>query len=330
MTSQLSPGARQRDLGLAERDLVVEGYDVVAKDVVLLTLVDQDGLPLPEWEPGAHIDLVLTPEVTRQYSLCGNPEDRQHWQVAVLREPESRGGSDYVHDSLHVTSRVRARGPRNNFHLVESPRYLFIAGGIGITPIVPMLRAAESAGAEWTLLYGGRSRASMAFTDELRAAGDASVRGRVELCPQDEVGLLDLASYLGSVDSSTRVYCCGPEPLLQAVEFRCAEERVESLHLERFRVLDAGPGESFAIELRRTGRTLTVGANQRILDVLEAEGIEVISSCGEGTCGTCVLGVLEGIPDHRDSVLTESERAAGREILPCISRSLSPLLVLDV
>jgi ferredoxin-NADP reductase len=316
---------------LPERELLVRGYEIIAKDVVLLTLADNSGLPLPEWEPGAHVELILNSGITRQYSLCSDPEDRLNWQIAVLREPASRGGSEYIHEKLLAGSRVRVRGPRNNFPLVQADRYLFIAGGIGITPIVPMVDAARAAGAEWTLLYGGRSRETMAFTGRLASAASASFGGRVDLRPEDETGLLDLASYIAELEPGTHVYCCGPEPLLKAIEETCASHHVGSLHVERFRAAaEGGPAGRFQIELRRSGKTLTVEADQTILGVLEQAGVEVLSSCSEGTCGTCLTTVLEGTPDHRDTVLTEAERASCKEILPCISRSVSPVLVLDL
>lgn len=174
---------------LYEAELVVEQREFAADGVLALTLRHPLGEELPGWQPGAHIDVALGPELERQYSLCGDPADRRSWRIAVLREPDGRGGSSYVHEELSEGDKVRVRGPRNHFALQDAPRYRFVAGGIGITPILPMLAAAEAAGAEWTLLYGGRTRESMAFTEELGRYGD-----RVTIAPQDETGLLDLAS----------------------------------------------------------------------------------------------------------------------------------------
>src|SRR5919112_1727829 len=164
-----------------EADLRVEEKSEVADGVVALTLHEVGGHPLPPWQAGAHVDLILKEAPTRQYSLCGDVRDHHAWRLGVLRDPNGRGSSLYVHDRLQVGDLVRIRGPRNNFPLVGSSRYLFIAGGIGITPILPMIAAAEAAGAEWQLAYGGRTRSSMAFLDELAAHGD-----RVSVCPQDE------------------------------------------------------------------------------------------------------------------------------------------------
>lgn len=308
-------------------DVMLEHKQTVADGVVLLTLRHPDGDPFPAWEPGAHIDVVLRPDLIRQYSLCGDPADRSVLRLAVLREPDGRGGSQYVHDSLQPGDAMHIRGPRNNFPLVDARRYLFIAGGIGITPILPMLGAAEQRQADWRLVYGGRTRASMAFRDELcRDYGD-----RVSIRPQDETGLLDLDSLLSEPDSGTAIYCCGPEPLLAAVEQYCANWPRGALHVERFAAKpDAGPSASFEIELAQSGRTLVVPQDKSILEVVETAGVNVLSSCREGTCGTCETVVLDGTPDHRDSLLTEEEKTAGGTMMICVSRSCGGRLVLDI
>ncbi|MFJ9737435.1 PDR/VanB family oxidoreductase [Streptomyces sp. NPDC101166] len=307
-----------------EAELVVAEAESAADGVLALTLRHPLGEPLPEWEPGAHVDLVLGPGLERQYSLCGDPADRSAWRVAVLREPAGRGGSAYVHERLTPGRRVRVRGPRNHFALRPAPRYRFIAGGIGITPILPMLAAAEAAGVEWTLLYGGRSRKSMAFAGELARYGD-----RVTLVPQDESGLLDLGAVLDGLPEGELVYCCGPGPLLDAVEERCPPG---ALHVERFQPKEQPPGEGdeFEVELARSGRTVTVAADVSVLDAVRAAGVEVLFSCTEGTCGTCETDVVEGAVDHRDSVLTAQEREAGETMMICVSRCRGKRLVLDL
>ncbi|OLT04646.1 ferredoxin [Pseudonocardia sp. CNS-004] len=299
-----------------------------ADGVVALTLARPDGRRLPDWTPGAHIDVVLPHGLTRQYSLCGDRFDPHTYRVGVLREPDGRGGSAYVHDVLAPGDVVGVGGPRNNFPLVPSDSYLFVAGGIGITPLLPMIHQAELLGADWRLLYGGRTRASMAFGDELAVHG-----GRVQAVPQDEHGLLDLASFLGTPRPGVKIYCCGPAPLLAAVERACAPWPAHTLHLERFVANDQGaPARSgpFTVELARTGVVVDVSPGDSVLDAVRAAGVDVLSSCRQGTCGTCETTVLAGRPDHRDSILADHEREAGDCMYPCVSRSCDDLLVLDL
>lgn len=312
-----------------EAELVVEAVERVAEGVVALTLVDPDGGSLPAWTPGAHVDLELG-DLVRQYSLCGDPTDARSYTVAVLREPESRGGSAYVHEQLVAGSRVVVRGPRNHFALVSAPRYRFIAGGIGITPLLPMIAEAEATGADWHLWYRGRARAGMAYCDRLAQYGD-----RVTLLPGDETGPLDLASVLADPGDGTVVYACGPERLLVGIEEVCAASwPASALHLERFAAKEIeAPAEgerSFELELAASGVTLTVPPDKSIFNVVLEAGISVLGSCHEGVCGTCEQIVLEGEVDHRDSVLSESERAANDAMMVCVSRCFSDRLVLDL
>lgn len=305
--------------------MVLARKETVADGVVTLTLRRMDGGPVPAWEPGAHVDVELGPGLTRQYSLCGDPADRSSLQIAVLREPGGRGGSRAVHDDLAEGDVVTVGEPRNNFPLVPAARYLFIAGGIGITPLLPMIAAVRSRGAAWRLVYGGRTRASMAFLSELGASGQVTV------CPQDETGLLDLDSLLGEPRPGTAVYCCGPEPLLAAVEDRCATWPSGSLHVERFKAIeDTGPRTTFEVRLALSGTTFVVPPDRSILETLEQAGLQILSSCREGTCGTCETAVLDGEPDHHDSLLTEEERAACDTMMICVSRARSPRLVLEL
>jgi ferredoxin-NADP reductase len=312
-------------------DLVLLEKKTVAEGVVRLTLARPDDGDLPGWTPGAHIDLHVgeSPTLIRQYSLCSSPEDTRHYEVAVLREPASRGGSAYVVDRLNPGDIVPVSLPRNHFALVPSSRYIFVAGGIGITPMLPMIEAAEAAGAAWTLLYGGRARSSMAFADDLVERWGS----RVEVRPQDQYGLLDLTTLLAEPASDTAVYCCGPEPLLAAVEKACAAWPPSALHVERFSPVKEEPpagGETgFEVEFAQSGVTLTVSADQSIMEVAEDAGIPINYSCEEGTCGSCEIAVLFGEPDHRDSVLTDAEREAGKSMMICVSRARSSRLVLD-
>jgi ferredoxin-NADP reductase len=312
-----------------EAELVVASATDVADGVRELRLADESGSGLPPWTPGAHVDLVLG-ELVRQYSLCGDPTDATSYTVAVLREPESRGGSVFVHEQLAEGAKVTVRGPRNHFPLVAADSYRFVAGGIGITPLLPMIAEADASGADWHLTYGGRTRGSMAYTDHLAGYGD-----RVTFAPADEVGLLDLATILASPGPRTLVYCCGPEPLLAAVESVCEEGwPSDALHLERFaaKVSDAPvDGErAFELVLAGSGVTLQVPPDKSVFDVIQDAGISVLGSCHEGICGTCEQAVLEGEVDHRDSVLNESEQAANDAMMVCVSRCLSDRLVLDL
>ncbi|QIZ37766.1 PDR/VanB family oxidoreductase [Saccharopolyspora sp. ASAGF58] len=312
----------------AEITVTVAEIAKEADGIVSLRLVPSVDDKLPAWAPGAHIDVALGEDLERQYSLCGDPADLSSWRLGVLREPESRGGSAHVHERLAVGDRVVCRGPRNNFALVEAGAYLFIAGGIGITPILPMIAACKEAGKPWRLFYGGRQESSMAFRAELAPFGD-----RVTFWPQDTHGLLDLAAILGTPTDGTAIYCCGPGALLDAVEQACERWPAGALHLERFRpkegVLD-GANSPFEVELESSGLTLTVAADQTLAEAIEAAGVDIPTSCREGTCGTCETYVLEGEPEHRDSYLSAEEQASGEVIMPCCSRSRSPRLVLDL
>jgi ferredoxin-NADP reductase len=315
-------------------DVEVTGIQEVAEGVIELRVRAQDGRPLPPWTAGAHVDLIIPGHSgpIRQYSLCGDPAERYEWRLGILRDDAGSGTSLYVHRQLGEGDIVRIRGPRNSFELVDAPVYRFIAGGIGITPILPMIRTAAAAGADWRLLYGGRRLGSMAFLDELSTYGDL-----VQIWPEDEKGLMDLPPFLGDADDAydndTMVYCCGPEPLLRAVEVQCDGWPRGSLQIERFTPKPVGAparAESFEVYLATSDVTLTVEPDQSILEVIEGAGIGVLSSCAEGTCGTCETPVLEGEPDHRDSVLDDDERAANDCMMICVSRSRTARLVLEL
>ncbi|AEF40708.1 PDR/VanB family oxidoreductase [Hoyosella subflava] len=305
----------------------------VADAVVALELVHSEGDDLPAWEPGAHVDLLLAEGLVRQYSLCGDPRSSDRWHIGVLRDPNSRGGSQHVHEQLCEGATVTVRGPRNHFELVDSPRYQFIAGGIGITPMMPMIAAADRAGADWSLLYLGRSRTTMAFSDDLlQMYGD-----KVTVWADDERGaMFDLQGSLQTPRTETEVYCCGPGPLMDAVEKLCSHWPEGSLHLERFAARkqtgeEAAAGlDSYQVVCQRSGITVAVEPGISMLEALEDADVPILSSCLDGVCGTCQTRVLEGTPDHRDSLLNAAERASGSVILPCVSRSRTEKLVLDL
>lgn len=316
-------------VGEATVSLRVESTTQVSVGVTELVLVAADGSELPSWAAGSHIDVKIRPGLVRQYSLCSDPGDRSRWRVAVLREPASRGGSIVLCERVRAGDVLTVTGPRNHFPLHESPRYLFIAGGIGITPIIPMIKAAQDARADWRLVYGGRSEASMAYRDEVRRIDPA----RVLEWPQDLRGLIELDQLLAEPQPGTLIYCCGPEPLIAAVEARSAHWPHKTLQVERFAprpLTDVPANTSFEIELVDSDEVLVVPPDRSILEVVDEAGIFVLSNCEEGTCGTCQTAVLEGVPDHRDSVLDEDERAANDTMMICVSRALSSRLVLDL
>ncbi|UOZ05875.1 PDR/VanB family oxidoreductase [Amycolatopsis sp. WQ 127309] len=292
---------------------ILDRVERLADDVVSLVLQGDEG-PLTPWEPGAHVDLALPNWLTRQYSLCGDPGDLTSYRIAVRHDPLSRGGSEYVHRYLRPGRTLEVSVPRNHFPLEPAPEYLFLAGGIGITPMVPMLRAAVASGAAATLVYAGRSLATMPFASELLAEyGD-----RVRLFPTAERGRPDFAE----LDSRAEVYCCGPASMLAA-----AEAVFPRVHAERFQPTRRvfGPDTAFEVVCARSGQTIQVPPDESLLDALTHAGRPVPSGCREGVCGSCELAVVDGEPEHRDDIGAPPGR-----MYACVSRALSPRLVLDV
>ncbi|MGW1373967.1 PDR/VanB family oxidoreductase [Streptomyces sp. NPDC002446] len=319
-------GAGRREGG---RRLTVAERTVEAEGVVRLRLAGEE---LPQWEPGAHIDLVLPSGAVRQYSLCGDPAASGSYTIAARLVEDGRGGSREVHERLHEGTVVEVRGPRNRFPLRDGHAYVFIAGGIGITPILPMLRQAEQQGVPWRLVYGGRSRASMPFLAEIEKLAGAGT-DRVTVVAEDEDGRPDLAAALAGAPPNAAVYCCGPEPLMAAVEALLpAVTAGLTLHTERFAPPASAPsGEDapFEVELRRTGRTVTVPADTSVLRALREQALpDLPYSCEQGFCGTCQQRVLAGEVDHRDELLTDAERDGS--LLICVSRARGGGLVLDL
>ncbi|MGW2210509.1 PDR/VanB family oxidoreductase [Streptomyces sp. NPDC001781] len=301
--------------------LLLTGHERVADGVVRLRL---EGGDLPAWEPGAHLDLVLPSGLVRQYSLCGDPADSSAYEVAARLVGDGRGGSREVHERLAVGAELEVRGPRNRFPLVAAPAYVFVAGGIGITPVLPMLRAlAGAVDVDVRLLYCGRTRASMPFLAEAAAlAGDGCT-----VVAEDEDGRPDLTGLLTGLPEGAVVYCCGPEELMAAVEAELPEGT--ALHLERFAPRTAGGSDgAFEVELRRSGRTVTVPAGSTVLAAVRRELPDTQYSCEQGFCGTCQQRVLEGEVDHRDELLTDGER--DDSMLICVSRAVGERLVLDM
>ncbi|MBF6229502.1 oxidoreductase [Nocardia abscessus] len=321
------PRVDDRRLALVVTERRIEARD---QDVVSLRLAAPDGRVLPPWRPGAHLDLELPSGRLRQYSLCGDPADVRAYRVAVRRIPEGGGGSVEVHDALPVGSPIVVRGPRNAFpfavpgHGSPATRLHFVAGGIGITPILPMARLAHRLGIEWTMVYTGRSRDTLPFLDEIAGFGD-----RVVVRTDDEHGLPDAAALLPGVGPDTAVYCCGPVPMITLIADTVREMPYVELHSERFSPPPIVNGKPFEIQFASTGEVLEVGADRSALDAILQARPDRPYSCRQGFCRTCKVRVLAGEPDHRDTVLTAAEREVG-EMLVCVSRADGGRLVLDL
>lgn len=307
-----------------------------AESVTSFEFASPDGADLPPWEPGAHVDVHLPSGTVRQYSLCGDPADRTRYRIAVLELPQGRGGSVEAHRELRPGRIVHIGLPRTNFALAEAERYVFVAGGIGITPILPMVREVAARGAKWELVYGAKSAAHFAFTCEL---GTEAVR----LVPQNTEGLIDLDDVVAGASGAV-VYSCGPAPLMDAlIERMDRAGRGADLHLERFTAASAASaaatddvavgtdGAEFEVELARSELVVPVRADQSVLEAVREAGVEHPSSCEMGFCGTCETAVLSGEVDHRDDLFTEEERLTCASMLICVSRAKGrDRLVLDI
>jgi ferredoxin-NADP reductase len=301
---------------------------VEADEVLSLTLQSVDGSSLPAWSPGAHIDVRLDSELSAQYSLCGTLS-MPVWRIAVLLKNDGKGVSKAIHSKVRPGDLISVSDPRNAFPLVEAASYLFLAGGIGITPFLPMIERLHASGKQWRLAYGGATRRSMAFIDHLRCFDS----DQVSIYPQDETGLVPVANLLQEISSDTAVYCCGPDGLITAVENDCVRFGHSQPHIERFTPKARSLGETnvpFYVTQAQSGRRSLVGADESIADVLEREGVFIPTSCKEGVCGSCETRVIEGEVEHRDSILTDAERRENKTMMVCVSRAKGGHLVLDV
>jgi ferredoxin-NADP reductase len=298
-----------------------------ADGVLSLDFVAPDATALPAFTPGAHVDLHMPDGQIRQYSLCGDPADRSTYRIAV-RAVEGGRVSRAIHRDLRPGALLTVGLPRNNFPLLPSPRYLFVAGGIGITPLLPMMREASRLGSAWSLLFCARRAADAPFLNEALALGGSVV------VHESEAGTrLDVAARLRDVPEATLLYCCGPERLMTAVEDATSHWPEGTVHFEWFtpkaRPADETSG-GFELVCAQSGLTLTVPPDRSVLDILTEAGITVPTSCEQGICGTCECRVLEGEVDHRDSILSASEQAANQTMMVCVSRAKSARLVLDL
>lgn len=319
-----------------QRELRVVQMTWEADDVLSLRLARIDSeKPLPAWEPGAHIDVYVPDGTTRQYSLCGDPRDLSSWQIAVLREPDGRGGSTFIHDQLRVGDRLLVTRPKNNFVLEDAPYHALIAGGVGITPMMAMAEHLARAGRPFHLTYGGRTAGSMAFRSRLAALGD-----HVTFLAEDADGRPDLDAVVKELPDGGLVYVCGPVGLLRAVQAAAESAHGIDADVVRFELFSrAGvePVETASLDedhyelvLTESGHTLRLRPETNILETVLALGIEVENDCRDGICGSCLTRVRSGTVDHRDLVLTKKERAAMDRMLICVSKPTCPRLELDL
>jgi cytochrome P450/ferredoxin-NADP reductase len=305
------------------RAVTVERVSACADSIAHIRLVSADGRPLPRWAAGAHIDVRCGDTgLSRQYSLCGDPNDRNAFEIAVLQEPHGRGGSSWVHANVRKGDLLHIRGPRNHFRFTgDAKRAVFIAGGIGITPISAMAREAKARGIDYVIHYSGARRASMALLHELVALHGE----RLHVHVSEEGSRNDLALLLAEPDDDTHIYACGPARMLEALTASCMHWPADALRVEHFAsaktVLDPSKEQSFEVELKDSGVVLTVAANQTVLDALQHANIDMQSDCREGLCGSCEVRVLKGRVDHRDMVLMRAEREANDRMMTCCSRA---------
>jgi len=318
------PRATPVDRDLAVRVAAVED---VADGVRAISLVRRDGAALPPWDPGAHVDVLLPGGTMRQYSLNSDPDDLTSYRIgvrAIPRELGGAGGSLAMH-ALRAGDELVLKGPRNAFPFIDSPAgYLFVAGGIGITPILPMLRDAVRSGLPWAFVYTGRTRASMPFLEEL-AEITAGHDDRVHLWPDDEYGVPDAGRILAVAPAGAALYCCGPIPMIETIRAAVPADNIDTLHYERFTPPPVVGGRPFAVRLDRTGDLVEVGAQTSALAAIREVRPRVAYSCQQGFCGTCKVRVLSGEVEHRDRVLTPAERAD--HMMICVSRAAGEVVI---
>lgn len=303
-----------------------------AKDVLLLVLASADGRPLPAADPGAHLELRLPSGMVRHYSLCGDASDRSKYVIGVGRAAASRGGSEHIHRHVRVGTELPDARLRNHFPLeFEARRYRFIAGGIGITPILSMVRWCVANARPWSLAYAARSRQRTAFYEWLAQYPEA-----VRFHFDDEAGGAKpaLQEWVSGPLEGEHLYCCGPGALMTGVQDATASWTAGSVHFEWFAAPKDAASEiadkPFVAVLQRSGQRIEVPAGCTLLEALEQHGVEIPFSCREGLCRTCETPLCGGVAEHRDHVLSEAERAAQRSIMPCVSRAKSDELLLDL
>ena len=321
-----APTAAEAPDALIEVRLIAIRY--AARDTSLFEFQSIDGRPLPVYEPGAHIDLHLPTGVLRNYSLTVAAPEPSVYTVGIKRDPASRGGSRFIHDELRVGTTLKIGGPRNNFRLREdAASTVLIAGGIGITPIWCMVQKLNTLGHEWHLHYACRSREDMAFRQELERMPQAALH-----FDDESGGFLDVAAIVAAAPTDAHLYCCGPAPMLQAFETATKEWPSEQVHVEYFTAKELPPAKKggFTVELARSGVEYFIPEGETILNVLLDAGIDVDYSCELGICGACEQRVISGVPEHRDSILSEEEQAENKRVMICCAGCKTERLVLDL
>jgi vanillate monooxygenase ferredoxin subunit len=302
-----------------------------AEDIAAFELTASGGGELPRFNAGAHIDVEIAPGLVRQYSLCNNPEERGRYVIGVLKEPASRGGSTGMH-ALNCGASIRISAPRNHFALdASATRSVLLAGGIGVTPLLCMAEHLGHLGTEFDLHYCSRSPSRAGFRARIAASAFAK-RVHFHFDDGDAAQKLDIDAALGLPSPGTHIYVCGPSGFIDFVLSAAAAKGFigTNVHREYFTAVadQSVAGGAFQVKLSSSGRLIDIPADRTVLETLRDAGIELGSSCEQGVCGACLIGVLEGTPDHRDSLLTQDERLKGDQFLPCCSRSKTPLLVL--
>jgi vanillate O-demethylase ferredoxin subunit len=311
--------------------LIVQSVTPRAEGIVELDLRSPDGAQLPAFTAGSHIDLHLDCGITRSYSLLNAPDDHSRYVVAVNKDPNSRGGSRYVHESIKAGMTLDVGEPRNNFPLVEdAPMVVFFAGGIGVTPLWSMIQRLEKLDRRWKLVYGARSRKNCAYLDEIQSFA-AGIPERVQFHFNDEHGgPMDLNAIIKDLPANTHMYCCGPVPMLEAFE-QATASRPGMAHVEYFSAKnEAALGGGYKVTLARSNKSIQVCEGKSILDAMLEAGVDAPHACKEGICGACQTTVLSGTPDHRDSYLSPSELKSGKTMMICCSGAKCEELVLDL
>jgi vanillate O-demethylase ferredoxin subunit len=305
-----------------------------AQQICSFELIDADGRALPPFTPGAHVDVQIGSGLIRQYSLCNDPSEQHRYLIAALREPQGRGGSVALHDTFKVGDMIRVGEPKNHFPLAaHADRHILLAGGIGVTPLMAMAEYLSRRGQDFEMHYCTRTQARAAFLDRIRKSAFAA-RAHVHFDDGPEEQRFDAAKVLGKPLPSTHLYVCGPSGFMSYV-LQTAKSQGwpdEQTHREYFAPAEqsAPPAGQFEVELASSGQVFVIPADKPIVEVLLDQGIEIPTSCDQGVCGTCLTRVISGVPDHRDSFLTDQERAQNDQMTPCCSRAKSPRLVLDL